>query len=248
MAAWFQNERFWKVFVPYMFNAERMELGKDQARQAAELAGIASGAVLDLCCGPGRISLPLCEMGFAVTGVDASPFLLDMAKQRAAEQGITAEFLLMDMREFVRPQAFELALNLFTSFGYFEDPADDQRVLANLRESLKPGGVLVMELMSKEVLARIHKPAMVEVHADGAMLVQQVFIEKSWTRVRSVWTLVRGERAETFELEHALYSGRELKDLLLAAGFASVDVLGGLDGCEYGPKAERLVLVARCAA
>jgi len=50
------------------------------------------------------------------------------------------------------------AINLFTSFGYFEDPADDLQVARNLHESLKPGGKLVMEMMGKEVLAR--RPAL----------------------------------------------------------------------------------------
>ena len=59
------------------------------------------------------------------------------------------------MRKFKRPDSFDLALNMFTSFGYFENPADDAQVLRNIHGSLQPGGSLVLETIGKEVLGRI---------------------------------------------------------------------------------------------
>jgi hypothetical protein len=59
------------------------------------------------------------------------------------------EWIQEDMREFVRPNAFELVVNLWTSFGYFENDADDLRVLSNIFESVRPGGVFVVEKTEK---------------------------------------------------------------------------------------------------
>jgi len=53
---------------------------------------------------------------------------------------------------------FDIAISLFTSFGYFEDPRDDQKVLANVHASLKPGGKLLMDMSGKEVIARTFQP------------------------------------------------------------------------------------------
>ena len=76
------------------------------------------------------------------------------------------------MREFVRPEAFDAAINLFTSFGYFEDPAEDLQVAKNLFHSLKPGGALVMDLVGKEVLSRIFLPRDWQELADGSLFLQ----------------------------------------------------------------------------
>ena len=96
--------------------------------------------MLDLCCGPGRFSIELAKRGFRVTGVDRTRFLLGKAKSREKKAGVKVEWVESDMRDFVRPGAFDLALSMFTSFGYFDDKADDLRVLRQVCESLKPGG------------------------------------------------------------------------------------------------------------
>jgi hypothetical protein len=59
------------------------------------------------------------------------------------------------MRRFTRPRAFDLAVCLFTSFGFFREDADNRRVLDNVAKSLHPGGTFVMDMLGKEVLARI---------------------------------------------------------------------------------------------
>lgn len=67
---------------------------------------------------------------------------------------MTPEFMQADMRAFRMPVGFDLAINLFTSFGYFEEEADDRKVLANVLASLNSGGAYVMDMMGKEILAR----------------------------------------------------------------------------------------------
>lgn len=180
-----------------------------------------------------------------MTAVDLSPFHLTKAREHAAAAQLSLELVHADMRTFVRADAFDLALSLFTSFGYFEDPADDLRVLRNVHESLRKGGVLVMDVASKERMARVLQPTVSQRAADGALLVQRHEIVEDWTRVRNEWTVVRDGRARTFEFHLRVYSGQELKALLGAAGFATVTLYGGLDGRPYGLQAERLVVVAR---
>src|SRR5204863_7756432 len=113
--------------------------------------------VLDLCCGLGRHSLELARRGFDVTGVDRTGVYLRRAQKQADSEGLKIEFVQEDMRQFCRPEAFDLTLNLFTSFGYFESPAEDRRVLVNVHKSLQPGGRLVMDMMGKEIIARVFR-------------------------------------------------------------------------------------------
>jgi SAM-dependent methyltransferase len=245
---WFADEEFWRDLYPYMFPTERLAAAPEQVEQIVALTGAEPGHVLDLCCGPGRHSVEFARRGFAVTGVDRTPYLLDRAQAHAAAEALDIEFVREDMREFCRPDAFDLAVNLFTSFGYFDDDADELRVLANVHESLRSGGVLVMELLGKEYLAAHYVNARCVDYADGTMVVQRAKIGNDWTRCYCDWTIVQKGRARTHKFDHFVYSGRELKDLLLRAGFADVQLYGDLRGSAYGVDALRLVAVARKAA
>ena len=122
--------------------------------------------MLDLCCGPGRHSLEFARRGFRVTGVDRTAHYLTTARAAATREGLTVEFVQEDMRHFHRPAAFDLALNLFSSFGYFEDVANDLRVLQHLHDSLKSGGQVLLEMAGKEPLARMFQPRTWHRHAE----------------------------------------------------------------------------------
>jgi SAM-dependent methyltransferase len=109
---WFENEEFWRAFYPWMFPERRFQSAPQEVEQLLALSGVTQGAALDLCCGPARHSIPLAQRGFDVTAVDRSPFLLSKARERAAETGAPIDLVQCDCREFVRPGAFDLAINL----------------------------------------------------------------------------------------------------------------------------------------
>src|SRR5207245_7907024 len=113
-----------------------------------------------------------------------------------------------------RPDVFDLILSIFTSFGYFEDEKDDLRVLENIRRSLKPRGTLVIDLLSKERLAKVFQPTLSQRTEDGALLVKRLEIVDDWTRARNEYVVIRDGRARTFEFTLRMYSGQELKQLL----------------------------------
>jgi len=242
---WFANDDFWRTLYPAMFPPDRFAAADQQVQQILDLTHFTGRTVLDLCCGPGRHSVSFAQRGFQVTGVDRSKFFLEKARQRAAESNTGIEWVEKDMREFQRPQAFDLACSMFTSFGYFEKEEDNLQVLKNACISLTPGGVFVIEILGKERLARAWQNALCQKLDDGSLLFQRHEIVADWTRIHNDWTLVKDDRAKSFSFEHSIYSGRELKDLLLQAGFSGVNLYGGLEGHPYGLDATRLVAVAR---
>lgn len=245
MGEWFEDESFWQELYPYLFSDERFNIAAEQIEKALALARYKGGPVLDLCCGPGRHTVELAKRGIEVTGLDRTGFLLEKAKQKASELELRCEFVSGDMRDFIRPHAFSLVLNLFTSFGYFDNREDDLKTLRNIYESLQPGGALLMDIFGKEVLAGKLQATTSEVMADGALLVERREIFDGWGRIRNEWILIKGERARRFYFHHTLYSGQELKTLFERAGFVDVELFGGLDGSEYGPEAKRLVALGR---
>lgn len=242
---WFENEVFWRTFYPYMFGERQMARAASEVEGVLALSGVAGGHVLDLCCGPARHSRIMAQRGFAVTGVDRSPFLLGKARESTAGEAV--ELVEADMRDFVRPGAFDLALSLFTSFGYLETREQDLAVLRNVRASLKPDGVFLIDVMSKEVLISQRQTMTWERGPGGEILVHRFEILPGWGRLRADWLLVEGARASHFEFEHNLYSGQELAALLERAGFSDVRLFGSLNGTPYDATATRLVARARAA-
>ena len=242
---WFADESIWKDLYPFTFPESVFALAEEQVEKILRLTGVGGGKVLDLCCGPGRHTVALAKRGFAVTAVDRTRFLLEHARARVAQANLSVEFVLEDMRRFSRPATFDLIINLFTSFGYFEDQADDFRVLELVRENLRPSGVFVLEMVSKERLAREFQATTSRELPNGDVLFERHEIVDDWTRVRNRWTLTRAGDTRTFEFTHRIYSGQEMKDLLTKAGLAGARVYGDLDGNSYGFDAQRLIAVAR---
>ena len=76
------------------------------------------------------------------------------------------------------------------------------------------------------------------------MLVQRPTLLDDWTRIASEWTLIKDGRSKSFNFEHTIYSGRELKDCLLNSGFKQVRLFGSLRGAPYDLEAVRLIAVA----
>jgi SAM-dependent methyltransferase len=241
---WYEDEDFWREMYPYMFPAEKFGAAEEQISQILSLTGMEKGAVLDLCCGPGRHALEFSRRGYRVTGVDGIKFLLDRAKERAAESGEQVEWIHKDMREFAKPNAFDLAVNLWTSFGFFENETDDLRVLSNIFESLRPGGLFVIDLLGKEIMARLPSLTRSTEYPDGSLLVERRKICDGWSRVANEWILIKEAGARRFYFELTTYSGRELRERLFAAGFADVKLFGDLAGRPYDWEATRLIAMA----
>ncbi|MDG5767901.1 class I SAM-dependent methyltransferase [Balneolales bacterium ANBcel1] len=134
---------------------EKLYAARDD-REAARLVNWIAGMfpphqylrALDIGCGRGRHSLMLAGHGYHVTGVDLSTRAISKARRKAdAARLENLTFRVGDMRTF-RNGPFQLVCNLFTSFGYFDDDADNLSVMRNMAANLAPGGVLVMDFLN----------------------------------------------------------------------------------------------------
>ena len=241
---WHEDDAFWTTMAPHMFDEARWANTPAEVDQLIELAALTPDmAVLDLCCGPGRHTLELARRGFQVTGVDRTARYLHQARETAREEDLSVTLIQDDVRRFSRPNSFDVALSLFTSFGYFENPAENQQALANAYRSLRDGGKFVMELMGKEILARIFQERGWQ-EKDGVIFLEERRIKNDWRWIENRWIMIDEQGRREFELSHWLYSAAELVDMLEKSDFRSADVYGGLDGSPYDHKARRLTLVA----
>lgn len=248
MAQWFDDDSLWVETYPYMFSPARLAAAEAEIEPLLALVGDKPQSILDLCCGPGRFAIPLARRGYQVTGVDRTAFFLDKAKEWAARENVDVEWVQEDMRTFVRPGAYGLALSMFTSFGYFDDKDEDLTVLRNVCASLRPGGALVMDVVGKEVIAGDFVQARSRKHADGTVIIDRREVCDDWSRIRMEWTLIKGDAVRVYTIDHTIYSGQELKDRFTAAGFADVKLYGSIEGAPYDREAERLIVVGSRSA
>jgi SAM-dependent methyltransferase len=247
MKKWYDDDAFWDTWGPIMFSKERWEGTPEEVDNLIELLDIEPNAkVLDLCCGPGRHLLEFARRGFSVTGVDRTKRYLDQARELAEKEGLKAEFVQKDMREFRKPRTFDLAVNLLTSFGFFEDEKDDEKVAKNVFASLKEGGAFVIEMMGKEILARIFRERDWQ-EINGAIWMEERKVSKDWSWMENRWILLKGGQTHEFRFSLRPYSAAELTKLLTECGFAQTEVYGNLGGAPYDHEAQRLVVVAHKA-
>ena len=103
------------------------------------------GKVLDIACGKGRHAKHLNEIGFNVTAIDLSKNSIDQAKKH---ENKNLKFHIHDMRDVFKENTFDLATNLFTSFGYFENQKDEQKAINAMAQNLKNEGILIIDFMN----------------------------------------------------------------------------------------------------
>src|SRR5262245_64405419 len=149
--------------------------------------------LLDLACGHGRIANSLAERGVHVTGLDATPLFLDLARKDAAERGVEVEYVEGDMRSLPWTERFDRVLCWFTSYGYFADE-ENRQVLRGGHRALRPGGRFAGELNHKENLLGRWEPESVTERGEDRMIDCRGF-DAQTSRSRDQGTMVRGERA-----------------------------------------------------
>jgi SAM-dependent methyltransferase len=241
---WHQDDEFWQTMATMMFSEDRWESALEEVNALITLLDLTRKAkILDMGCGPGRHALELARHGFSVTGVDRTILYLNQAKQKVEQEGLEVEFVQADMRSFRRESSFDVALSLFTTFGYFEDPEENIKVLENLFRSLKEGGKLLMEMMGKESMARIFRQRDWREY-NGIIHLEERMVTSDWSRMKNRWIKIEEGMRHEFKVTHWIYSAAELREMLKGVGFQVVNIFGGLEGSPYDHKARRLVAVA----
>lgn len=198
--------------------------------------------VLDLACGHGRIANRLAARGCRVTGLDATPLFLDRARSDAAARGVSVDYVEGDMRSLPWDDGrFDRVVNWFTAFGYFDDPGNRQ-VLAEVARVLRPAGRFAMELNHRDWIIRNFQPVSVVDHG-GDLMIDQRRLEPLTGRVVTERTAVRGGQVRRIPFFIRMFTFTELRDWLLAAGFANVRGYGA-DGTPLTMESNRMITVA----
>ncbi|MGH7308444.1 MAG: SAM-dependent methyltransferase [Candidatus Rokuibacteriota bacterium] len=247
----FESERFFREAWPMI--SQTVESGATAARAVRWIlgrAGIKAGArVLDAPCGFGRHAVEFARLGCQVTGVDFNETELGRARAAAAKAGAAIRLVEQDMRDMDFASEFDLAVNLFSSIGYFTDD-EDRLLLDRFWRALAPGGVFVIDTRNRDQVVR-SLPAEERQRSDEWTLRIENRFDPTTSRWAARWWRIGAEAPEesTGELvgesEIRLYAAHELRAMLRPDRWSRVDLYGGLDGTPFSLDAARLVFVAR---
>jgi SAM-dependent methyltransferase len=200
-------------------------------------------SVLDLGCGHGALANRLAAAGCRVTGLDSSIVFLDRARADASAAKVRVEYVAGDMRQLPWTGHFDRVINWSTAFGYFDD-ATNRSVLDEIVRVLKPGGRLAMDLDNLTAFLASYCPSrIVAARGDGDMLVDRYHLDALTGRFEAQRTSIVNGRVRRVNFVKRLFGFPELRDWLVAAGFADVNGYGE-DGQPLNSGHRRMIVVA----
>ncbi|GAC1479854.1 MAG: class I SAM-dependent methyltransferase [Candidatus Dormibacteria bacterium] len=220
--------------------AERTPIEVDQLELLLDLKPPAR--ILDLACGQGRHGIELGRRGYEVTGVDLSAYLLDVAAARARTARVTLRLVHGDMREPLRGARFDLALSLFTSFGYFDDEFENLRVLRSAASMLAPGGRLLLEVLNGQREREQFEPRQWFSVGKTAVM-EERHLDDSGRRLVVRRTVSTPNARETDVHAIRIYGGSEVEEAMREAGFGEVRLYGDWSGEPLADLSTRVLAV-----
>ena len=210
--------------------------------------------VLDLGCGEGRYTRVLAAAGMRITGFDYSEELLAEAGARSPALPGAPTYVRGDMRSLPFFGQFDGVVSLFTSFGYFDEPSDDVKVLDGVARALVPGGRFLVDVVNEVRLRRALVPESEERRGHRVIRSRRRIDDTTpgGPYVRKHVHVVDDRTGATLldvEERVRLYSADAMDAALAEAGLTpSGSRYGDLEGAAFGPEALRLVRVAQRGA
>lgn len=198
-------------------------------------------SVLDICCGNGRHSAAFARRGYAVTGLDLSTALLREAAEQPEAAGI--RFVQGDIRDGLPEGPFDLAVNLFTSFGYFDTDEEHAEVFCHVRHSLREGGIFFFDFLNAVYARRTLVPLDTS-NVGGATITQERVADDLFVRKVITVETNDGKKNEYHERVR-LFDLNDIAGMMKSARLELTAVYGDYHGGAYTHHSPRLIAVAQ---
>jgi ubiquinone/menaquinone biosynthesis C-methylase UbiE len=217
----------------------------NEVKRMIEWLKLAGGAeVLDLCCGMGRHSMALTDCGYKVTGLDLSEVLLKEAER--LDTGHKVNWIQGDMRDVQLSEEFDAVVNLFTSFGYFEQDEENEKVLHEIYRLLKPSGngQFIIDFLNPEFVEKHLVPF--SSREEGTCTIEETRkLEDGFVR-KTIVIREPGSVDRTYLEQVKLYHRDAFLAMLERSGLEVLHVYGDYDASPYGnAESKRMIFVGR---
>ena len=239
--AWFK-EWFDSVFYHQLYaNRSEKEAINFIDALLEQLMPAANASMLDLGCGAGRHAKYLASKAFNVTGLDLAASSIRTAKKFESSN---LHFATHDMRNPFGKNCFDYVFNFFTSFGYFKNNEENHQVIRNIHQSLKPGGLLVLDYLNAE-FAEQRLVAEEAKEIDGIVYHISRWMDEKFFYKKIVIDNMPGKQSE-FTEQVAKFNLNDFDYLFDSNGLQLEKVYGDYNLNEYdSEKSPRMILIGR---
>jgi cyclopropane fatty-acyl-phospholipid synthase-like methyltransferase len=236
---WFNTQEYLNVY------QHRNESdAEEHLKLILENIEISNGAkILDMACGAGRHAIILARKNFNVTAVDLSENLISISRQSAQNENLNINFVQSDIRNFNSNNKFDLVINLFTSFGYFETDEENFSVLKKAYSLLVDDGFFVLDFFNSQFLKK-NLVEFSEENLDNAEIHQYRKIKDN--RVTKKIVITKDGILSTYEESVRMFTEDELVDAIQNIGFDIYKTFGDFLGNEFDNlSSPRLILICK---
>lgn len=246
---WFDNKEYLELYSHR--NSADAKKAADLIVESVPLSR--NSSVLDLACGNGRHSLIIASRGYNVLGADLSPFLINEAKKKLKNQyrryRKKLSFELMDMRKIPYKNKFDLVVNLFSSFGYFDSDEENIKVVSGVSKSLRKGGYFFFDFLNENYVRKRLVPFDFSKRNRKAIIqVREItggFVKKSIIIVKNPAGKLDPE-ISYFHEKIRLFDLNDFRQIFIKCGLKIVKTFGNYKGDKFNKQnSERLIIVAR---
>ncbi len=203
-------------------------------------------SILDCPCGYGRHSVELAHRGFEVTGPDINSIHLQKAIDTAKANSLNITFNKESMLDLKYSSRFDAVINMFYSFGFFDTDKENEKVLKNFFDALKPGGKFLMhtDVNIPRILSGKYKEDEQRNLSIGKTLRIIDSYDSQTKRINGAWIIQSDGKEERKNYSVRVYTKEEFEGICRNIGFSSVVTYSGWEGSEYSENAEDMIVVA----
>jgi len=207
--------------------------------------------ILELCCGTGRLTIPIAKEGYTITGVDFTASMLEKAKTKAVEAGLTIDFVQADMRTLDLQEKFDLIFIPFNSIHHLYTNDDIFQALDTVKNHLKEGGHFLFDCFNPNIQFIVErqntqKEISTYITKDGREVVikEEMHYESATQINRIQWHyFINGNFDSTQNLDMRMLFPQELDAYLKWAGFHIIHKFGNFDEEAFQDTSEKQIFV-----
>lgn len=213
----------------------------------------ANGNILELCCGTGRLTIPLTQEGYNITGVDNSTSMLKQAIEKANKLNIPIKFIESDIRTLDLSEAYDIVFIPFNSIHHLYTNQDFFDVLGNVRKYLKEDGYFIFDCFNPNIHYIVNSEKDENIIAeystkDGRKVcIKQTMTYENKTQINRIkWHYyINGEFNSTQNMDMRLFFPKEIDAYLSISGFEIIDKFGGFGEEIFDNKSEKQIFVCK---
>ncbi len=209
--------------------------------------------VLELCCGTGRLTLPIAKEGYNITGVDYTPSMIEKAKTKAIKEGLQIEFIEADIRTLDLHKKYDLIFIPFNSIHHLYKNEDLFEALKSVKSHLKENGLFLLDCYNPNIQYIVDgekelKEIAEYIADDGRkVLIKQTMQYENKTQVNRIeWHyFINGKFDSIQELDMRMFFPQELDAYLKSNGFTILHKFGSFEEETFNNSSEKQIFVCQ---